>query len=291
MLIESYDISKFFERCDEEDLFDGPLTDYACSDVEEGEDRGSPNSGVPESKGNTLSIRKRYKADSIKRRRNAKRSAAQKDDNPDLPNPLLHLKPHVSKHRVQTATGGALQVDFAVVSCTSVTGPGWVGKTPKELPSDPLSLDKLCGEYGLTLFAWNGRCVAAASLPFYSTSTPCRDSHLLLDRDTRVIGVLVGQPQDEGWRAACKGAYEALQHAASKFKPSSSGTCGERRGISLGLPHGISLGPGLKVCFHPCTVAPELIQHKEPAHDRRGLIKEEPGGGEFGRKRLHSETL
>ena len=166
MLIGSYDISKFFEKCDEDDLFDGPLTDYACSDVEEGEDRSSPNASVPESKGTTLSIRKRYKADSIKRRRNAKRSAVQKDDNPDVKNPLEHLKPHASKHRVQIATGGALQVDFSIASCTSVTAPGWVGKTPKGLPSDSLSLDKLCSEYGLTLFAWNGRCVAAASLPF-----------------------------------------------------------------------------------------------------------------------------
>jgi hypothetical protein len=284
LLIESYDISKFFQKCDEEDLFDGPLTDYACSDAEEGEDRSSPNAGVPESNGTTLSIRKRYKADSIKKRRSAKRSAAQKDGSPDL-------KPHVSKHHIQTATGGALQVDFSMASCTSVTAPAWVGKTPKGLPRDPLSLNKLCSGYGLTLFAWNGRCVAAASLPFCSISTPCRDSRLLLDRDRRVIGVLVGQPQDEGWRAACKGAYEALQHAASKFKSSSTGTCGERRGISLGLPHGISLGPGLKVCFHPCTTAPELTQHKGPPHDRRGLIKDEPGGGGFGRKQLHPETL
>ena len=150
MLIESYNISKFFERCDEEDIFDGPLTDYTCSDVEEGEDRGSPNAGVPESKGTTLSIRKRYKADSIKKRRSTKRSAMQKDDSPDL-------KPHVSKHRVQTATDGALQVDFSMASCTSVTSPGWVGKTPKGLPRDPLSLNKLCSGHGLTLFAWNGR--------------------------------------------------------------------------------------------------------------------------------------
>ena len=284
MLIGSYNISEFFEKCDEEDLFDGPLTDYACSDAEEGEDQGSPNAGVPEGEGTTLSIRKRYKADSIKKRRNAKRSTAPKDVNPGL-------KPHASKHRFQTATSGALQVDFSVASCTSVTAPGWVGKTPEELPRDPLSLDKLCSGYGLTLFAWNGRCVAAASLPFCSTSTPCRDSHLLLDRDRRVIGVLVGQPQDEGWRAACKGAYEALQHAASKFKPSSAGTCGERRGISLGLPHGISLGPGLKVHFYPCKIAPELTQHKGPPHDRRGFIKEESGGGGFGRKQVYSETL
>lgn len=127
------------------------------------------------------------------------------------------------------------------------------------------------------------------SPPLASDLTPCRATHLLLDRDRRVVGVLVGQPQEESWAAACRGAYEALHQAASKVKPrraragkakpNTADTCGERRGIPVALAHGISMGGGPKVRCRPSAAAVALIQHKGAPHAPPELAKEDPGGG------------
>ena len=248
LIVTHTSVAQFLqERKEEDDLFDGPLTDYEWSVEDEGQGSSSPI--LSEYRGVAPSIRRRYLKESQRRRRNLKRSGVQQNEGVGLGSPSAALKSHVLKHRVRTASGAALVADFSMASDANITVPGWVGKTLKGLPRSPLSLDKLHTGYGLTLFPWDGRCVAEAHSPYLSTSPSFRTSHLLLDRDRRIVGVLVGQPQDEGWRAACKGAYEALHQVATKVKPSTTGTCGQRRGISVGIPHGISLGPGHKVCF------------------------------------------
>lgn len=217
------------------------------------------------------------------------------------------LKLHVLKRRVRTANGDSLVVDFSMASDPEVTAPGWVGKTPRGLPSDPLSIGEVHTGYGLSVFPWDGMCVAIVPSPCCSTSPSFRDSHLLLDRDRRVIGVLVGQPQDDGWKDACKGAYKALHLAASQVKPrtqgkakpstsgqvksSTPGTCGERRGISVGLPHGISMGLGQKVRFFPCTSALALTQHEGTPHAPQELSKERMDCGRFALQPLRSADL
>ena len=71
--------------------------------------------------------------------------------------------------------------------------------------------------------------------------------------------MLVGQPQDKGWREACSGAFEALQLVARTARPAKAkhdmaqpteAKKGGRRGISISLAHGITMGPGFSVCFH-----------------------------------------
>ena len=305
---------EYFQLYHKKRCFDGPLTDYECSDNEEGQ--GSSNAtgvsegkvvntaGAPEGKVVALSKRKLAKKESIRRRRSIKRLSLQKNQGLAGPrNAGSGLKLHAAKHRVRTAEGDSIILDFSMASDAEVTAPGWVGKTPKGLPSDPLSIGEVHAGYGLAVFPWDGTCVAADPSPCCSTSLPFRDSHLLLDRDRRVIGVLVGQPRGDDWKAACEGAYEALHLAASQVKPSTPGkaepsrsgqakcmpgTCGERRGISVGLPHGISMGPGQKVCSFPGTLALALTQHEGTPHAQQGLSKEGTGGGRFASQPLHT---
>lgn len=221
------------------DLFEDSVTDYEFSESgsDDEDDQGSSQAHLSTGKGTSEGIRKVYKKESQRSRRLRKWLASGED-----------LKPHVLKHRLRTAKANAIRVGYSVASDADATKPGWVAKRPQGLPKDPLSLAELCGEkYGLKLLPWDGRWVATPPSPCFSVSPSCRTSHVLLDRDERVVGVLVGQPQDRGWRDVCKGAYGALHKAASKVKPGKSGTCGERRGISVGIAQGISLGPGLKV--------------------------------------------
>jgi len=268
LICKEVSLPEYFQLYQEKQCIDGPLTDYECSDNEEGQ-VSSDAAGVSEVKVVALSNRKLSKKESFRRRRNLKRSGVQKNQGPR--NAGTGLKLHAVKHRVRTAKGDSIVFDFSMASDAEVTAPGWVGKTPKRLPSDPLSIDEVHTGYGLAVFPWDGMCVTVAPSPCCSTSPSFRDSHLLLDRDRRVIGVLVGQPRGDDWKAAREGAYKALHLAASQVKPSTPGkakpstsgqvksctpsTCGERRGISVGLPHGISMGPGRKVRVSPCTSA------------------------------------
>lgn len=146
------------EYLQEIELFQGPLTDYDCSDNDE--DQGSSasyNAGVSENNGVARSSRWVHKKESKKKRRNLERSGIQK-------NKGTGVKPYVAQHRVRAASGAALLVDFSMASNAAVTRPGWVGKTPEQLPQGPLSLDELCSKHSLTLFPWDGRCVTPLPL-------------------------------------------------------------------------------------------------------------------------------
>ena len=290
LIVTRISVAQFLqERKEEDDLFDGPLTDYEWSVEEEGQGSSSPS--LSKGKPVVTSIRRSYLKESQRRRRNLKRSGVQKDEGAGLGSSGVALKTHVLKHRVRAARGANIVADFSMASDANVTVPGWVGKMLKGLPRSPLGLDKLRTGYGLTLFAWDGRCVAWLSFSYSSTSPSFSTSHLILDREKTIVGVLVGQPQDDSWRDACKGAYKALHQVASKVKPNTAGTCGHRRGISVGIPHGISLGPGHKVRCWPCAAARELTQLKGATHAPPENRREGAAGGGFGLQPLRPEGV
>ena len=160
-------MAKYLQDCEEEGIFDGPLTDYEVSEDEEGQ--GGSNASMPVSEGNVvaLGIRKLYKKGSQRRHRNLKRAGVLKNEGAGVENAGDDVKQHAAKHRARTARDAGLLVDFSMASDADVTVPGWVGKTPKTLPCKPLSLHELRAMYDLTLFPWEGRCVVAVPSPFF----------------------------------------------------------------------------------------------------------------------------
>ena len=102
---------------------------------------------------------------------------------------------------------------------------------------------------------------ASKSPPALTSATSCayyRATHLLLDSERRIIGALVSQLQDEGWKAACSQAFDLLHRAAQRLKQEKTGLeAYGRRGVAASITHGLSLGPGLSVhCFFPKAPPP-----------------------------------
>lgn len=147
-------MAKFLEDGQEEEDFDEPLSDHEWSDSEE--DPGALKVCAPEGKGTALSTRAINKRHQYRMRRSLMRSGVTKNTGPG-PQGSEGVKQHVLRHRARAAWGVALLVDFSMAKDANVTGPGWVGKTLKELPQEPLSLGRLHAEHGLTLFPWDGR--------------------------------------------------------------------------------------------------------------------------------------
>ncbi|KAF8327067.1 hypothetical protein F5887DRAFT_899142 [Amanita rubescens] len=80
-----------------------------------------------------------------------------------------------------------------------------------------------------------------------------RTTHLLLDKDGVVIGVLLGMPKDqEGWKEAQDEAHRILRDGADKISARAKNTT-HRRGTFPSLAHGISFGGGQKV--------PQFLKH------------------------------
>lgn len=74
-----------------------------------------------------------------------------------------------------------------------------------------------------------------------------RQTHLILDREKLVIGVLVGQPRDQsGWKVVQDEAYAALNKAADDIDWAGRDTP-HRRGAFGYIAHGISYGTGQTV--------------------------------------------
>ncbi|KAI9429108.1 hypothetical protein H4582DRAFT_2090056 [Lactarius indigo] len=71
---------------------------------------------------------------------------------------------------------------------------------PPACQGEYTAVGELIGEYGMTCFPWDGR-----------------QTHPLLDRERRIIGVLVGQPRGQGWEAAKGEAFDALRVAAGQM--------------------------------------------------------------------------
>ncbi|KAI9428640.1 hypothetical protein H4582DRAFT_1826966 [Lactarius indigo] len=70
-----------------------------------------------------------------------------------------------------------------------------------------------------------------------------RQTHPLLDRERRIIGVLVGQPRGQGWEAAKGEAFDALRVAAGQMSLTGK-VSSHRRGTFPCVAHGISFGGG-----------------------------------------------
>ncbi|KAH9014024.1 hypothetical protein EDB85DRAFT_1876641 [Lactarius pseudohatsudake] len=91
---------------------------------------------------------------------------------------------------------------------------------------------------------WDGRY--ASSLFFFilrhQKALP-RQTHPLLDREKRIIGVLVGQPRDSSWESAKGGALAALGAARGQMTFGEKET-NRRRGPFPCVAHGISFGGG-----------------------------------------------
>ena len=73
-----------------------------------------------------------------------------------------------------------------------------------------------------------------------------RTTHLLLDKEKHVIGVLAGRPKDPDWENTCNRAYSILGHLAERVQPKKDGV-ESRRGIEKYVSYGISLGNGQQV--------------------------------------------
>jgi hypothetical protein len=88
-----------------------------------------------------------------------------------------------------------------------------------------------------------------------------RATHLLLDKEKRVIGALVSQPKDEGWKAARRQAFDLLHRVAQGVKQEKKGPeAYGRRGVAASFTHGLSLGPGSSVRrFFPQAPPPPYL--------------------------------
>ena len=74
-----------------------------------------------------------------------------------------------------------------------------------------------------------------------------RTTHLLLDREHHIIGVLVGRPRNsKDWDSVHDKALAALEAAASKMTFTDKEKT-HRRGFFPAIPHGISFGGGQEV--------------------------------------------
>jgi hypothetical protein len=90
-----------------------------------------------------------------------------------------------------------------------------------------------------------GRIIYAFPLRYYSWRY--RGTHLLLDRDGHIVGVLLGQPKDtESWCWVHNNAFDLLQNAASRLSFSDQESS-HRRGSFPSIAHGISFGGGQRV--------------------------------------------
>jgi hypothetical protein len=101
---------------------------------------------------------------------------------------------------------------------------------------------------------------------------PCsyRGSHLLLDREGLVVGVLMGQPKDtQSWSCVHAEAFVLLRNVASRLSFSDQ-ECSHRRGLFPSIAHGLSFGGGQQVCVSvsainltkSCCQEPQYLSHR-----------------------------
>lgn len=79
----------------------------------------------------------------------------------------------------------------------------------------------------------------------------CSKTRLILDKDNRIIAVLVGQPDDPFWKDEVKAAAKVMQEAERLGADSdlfAEKSLHHRRGEFLALPAGVSFGGGQTVC-------------------------------------------
>lgn len=81
---------------------------------------------------------------------------------------------------------------------------------------------------------------------YYTSYLLFRTTHLLLDKERRIIAVLAGRPKGAGWQETCDKAFSVLGGLAKRAVPSKK-DLESRRGIFPTIPYGISLGNGQMV--------------------------------------------
>ncbi|KAG6826569.1 hypothetical protein H0H92_015288 [Tricholoma furcatifolium] len=236
-------IAKYLRNKMENETFEGPLTDYDTCESDEDTDYqalkdkssnvvwGSPTPCTSVSPnpltdpGKPCASKTRRNKNRDKRRKNDKREGKAEEG----------VKAHVKKRQIE-ALKDALQFKFSLGENVIVTTTGWQGRRYSSLPKKNYTREE-AEQLGMTHFPWNGR-----------------DTHLLLDQDFNVIGILLGQPRDRAdspgeWEALCKEAFEAL-HVAAASMNFSENECSHRRGAFPAVPHGISFGGGQKQPKH-----------------------------------------
>ncbi|KAG6848705.1 hypothetical protein H0H93_014763 [Arthromyces matolae] len=174
----------------------------------------------------TKTLRNKHRDAQRRRKQRQQQQTAEHDD----------TKVHVKRRRLN-ALKDALQIKLDLQQDIVVSTTGWQGRRRGPLPKKNFTKEEVQQEFGLVHFPWNGK-----------------DSHLLLDQDFNVVGILLGQPRDKveqpgEWEATCQDAFEALKLAASSMTFSDK-ECNHRRGPFLAVPHGISFGGGQKEPKH-----------------------------------------
>jgi hypothetical protein len=99
---------------------------------------------------------------------------------------------------------------------------------------------------------WEVRLLSYSPLIFAEDSHST--THLLLNRENRIVGALVGRPRDTGWVGVHDDALAAMKEASVKLKFDKQGKLYDRGCYHLS-PHGISYGGGQKVGVVTLTVS------------------------------------
>ena len=175
----------------------------------------------------------------------------------------------ITKKRRAAAAKEVILIDYCLSTDARVSEPGWIGKRVQGLPCREFTKQELIEDYGMSCFGWDGRW--GPLHPSIGCCSPSYDrgTHLLLDRDRSVGGVLVGQPKDfESWGVVQEDAFDGLQGAASRLSFSDKECC-HRRGHYPSLPHGISFGGGQPVRASVfLSINPAKQHEQEPQHLR-----------------------
>ncbi|KAF8341107.1 hypothetical protein F5887DRAFT_919101 [Amanita rubescens] len=191
------------------DLFEEPLSDVEGPSSGRGED-------IVSAQGSGQKARL-ASANRKRRRRHAQQEAEGTDDK------------HVAKKRRLETAQDVIYVDHSLPSVINVTKAGWIGKRVADLPQRVFTVSELEGDYGMTCFPWDGR----------RGST----THLLLDGQGRIVGVLLGWPRDtEGWTQVHDEVLKLLDKAADAHPDCLKKT--HKRGDFPSLAHGLSFGGG-----------------------------------------------
>jgi len=227
-----------------DDLIYGELTDCCWSDVGGAPLPDEQDLSLPEPR--VLSNQKAKRRERTKLNRNQKRSRMQEELGTGLKISTLKKFPAHSS-RV------ALQTGFDTMD-SQVTVPGWVGQSLRSLPSLVYTLEQLTQSFNLQLIPWKGRQVREVLLLLPLSYLLSRTTHLLMDREKRVIGLLAGQPKSGDWATVCNKTFVALDRLAERVAPSEK-DIQSRRGIFPTIAYGISLGNGQKVSiYHLCSI-------------------------------------
>jgi hypothetical protein len=159
------------------------------------------------------------------------------------------------------AVTNTIKMDIDIEMCIGVTGLGWDSKSRDGLPAHAFMKEELECEYGMRHFKWDGICVLITFYLLIFTQEAPRTTHLLLNREHRIIGVLAGRPCNAKWGEEVHDkALAALQSAASemglrgntaKGKPEGDHDVGRRRPFPS-ISYGLSFGGGQTVRAFSC---------------------------------------